>query len=78
MFDPTLHDSYHAETGAPGAIEGAAGSLYVEVPLVVYGRLATGGEFHQSGRVVLRRVDNVPGAPPEQLHWRISAIDLKG
>ena len=78
VFDPTPYDTYHAQTGAPGAIEGAAGSLYVEVPVVIYGRLATGKELHQSGRVILRRVNNVPGAKPEQLRWRIASIDLKG
>lgn len=78
VFDPTPYDTYHADTGAPGAIEGAAGLLYVEVPVVIYGRLATGKELHQSGRVVLRRVNNVPGATPEQLRWRIASIDLKG
>ena len=26
------YDSYHANIGAPGRIEGAAGSLYVAVP----------------------------------------------
>ena len=77
VFDPTPYDTYRAEIGAPGPIEGAAGSLYVEIPVVIYGRLANGKEFHQSGRAILRRVNDVPGATAEQLRWRISWIDLK-
>jgi membrane-bound inhibitor of C-type lysozyme len=77
LFDATPYDTYHAEIGAPGPIEGAAGSLYVEVPVVVYGRLASGKEFRQSGRAILRRVNNVPGATEEQLRWRIAWFDLK-
>jgi membrane-bound inhibitor of C-type lysozyme len=76
-FDPTPYDTYHAEIGAPGPIEGAAGSLYVEIPVVVYGRLANGKEFHQSGRAILRRVNDVPGSTAEQRRWRIAWFDLK-
>ena len=77
LFDPTPYDTYHSEIGAPGPIEGAAGSFYVEVPVVIYGRLANGKEFHQSGRAILRRANNVPGASQEQLRWRIAWFDLK-
>jgi len=62
--------------GAPGRIEGAAGSLFVEVPVVLYGRYATGGEYHASGKAVLRRVNDVPGATAEQLKWRIERIEV--
>lgn len=69
--------SLHAQTGGPGPIEGAAGSLFVEVPVVLYGRFATGGEYHASGKATLRRVNNVPGATAEQLKWRIEKIEVK-
>lgn len=77
VFDLAPYASYHAQVGAPGAIEGAAGSLYVSVPVVIYGRLATGGPLHQSGAAVLRRVNDVPGATPEQRRWRIERFELK-
>jgi membrane-bound inhibitor of C-type lysozyme len=76
-FDASRYAQYHAQVGAPGAIEGAAGSLYVEVPVVIYGRLKSGAELHQSGKAVLRRVNDVPGSTPEQRRWRIERIDLK-
>jgi membrane-bound inhibitor of C-type lysozyme len=69
--------SLHAQTGGPGPIEGAAGSLFVEVPVVLYGRFVTGGEYHASGKATLRRVNNVPGATAEQLRWRIEKIEVK-
>jgi membrane-bound inhibitor of C-type lysozyme len=75
--DLSPYASYHAQVGGPGAIEGAAGSLYVEVPVVIYGRQKSGAELHQSGKAVLRRVNDVPGSTPEQRRWRIERIELK-
>lgn len=62
---------YHARIGAPGRIEGAAGSAFVEVPVQVYGRLASGAEFNMLGPVRLRRCNDVPGCTDEQRKWRI-------
>jgi len=76
--DLTPYASYHAQVGGPGPIEGAAGSLFVEVPVVLYGRLKTGGEFHRSGKAVLRRINNVPGSTAEQRKWRIERLELTG
>lgn len=71
------YESYNAQIGAPGEIEGAAGSLYVEVPVVIYGKLKTGGPVHMKGEVRLRRVNDVPGATPAQLNWHIAETALK-
>lgn len=67
---------YHANIGAPGEIEGAAGSLYVEVPVLVYGRGRDGAEFSQRGTATLRRVNGVPGSTPAQRRWHIARIEL--
>jgi membrane-bound inhibitor of C-type lysozyme len=67
---------YHAEIGAPSAIEGAAGSRYVTVPVRAYGNLKAGGPFDMRGSVTLRRAV-VDGATPEQRRWHISGSDLK-
>ena len=69
---------YHAQIGAPGELDGAAGSVFVDVPVVIYGRLKSGAEVHQSGSATLRRVNDVPGSTPEQRSWRIQQIELKG
>ena len=66
-----------AQVGRPGRIEGAAGSLYVEVPIVVYGRLVSGASYSKSGKAVLKRVNDVPGSTAEQRSWRIDRIVLK-
>src|SRR3546814_6508705 len=71
------YQEYHANIGAPGRIEGAAGSLYVEVPVQVYGRLNTGEEFNMLGSVQLRRVNDVPGSTPEPRQWHIAVSNVK-
>lgn len=71
------YESYNANIGAPGQIEGAAGSLYVSVPVVIYGRRKTGEEVHQLGEATLRRVNDVPGSTAEQRAWHLFKIDLK-
>ena len=68
---------YHAQIGAPGSLEGAAGSIYVDVPVQVYGRLSSGERFERRGTVTLRRVNDVPGSTLEQRRWHISRIELE-
>jgi len=68
---------YHARVGAPGEIEGAAGSLYVEVPVQVYGRLGDGRPFNMLGPMTLRRVNDVPGSTPEQRRWHIAESGIR-
>ena len=51
----------HLQVGKPGDMEGAAGSIYMTVPVVLYGRLSSGGQFSRSGTATLRRVNDVPG-----------------
>ena len=68
---------YSAQVGAPGETEGAAGSIFITVPVQIYGRLSTGAPFHLRGDATLRRVNDVPGATPAQLLWRIASLDAK-
>jgi len=71
------YSQYNAQVGGPGPIEGAAGSLHVTVPVVIYGRLKTGQEVHEKGQATLRRVNDAPGSTPAQRRWHISTIDTK-
>ena len=71
------YESYNANIGAPGPIEGAAGSLFVSVPVVIYGRRTSGEEVHELGEATLRRVNDVPGSTPEQRQWHLFRIDTK-
>ena len=70
------YKEYHANIGGPGAIEGAAGSRYVTVPVQIYARFKDGRPDYRTGKVVLRRTE-VDGATPEQRKWHIFSIDLK-
>lgn len=71
------YESYNALVGAPGRPEGAAGSVYVSVPVVIYGRLKTGAEVHEKGEALLRRVNDVPGSTAGQRRWRIAKIETR-
>jgi hypothetical protein len=74
------YDKYseiHSEVGAPGQMEGAAGSSYVEIPFRLYGKLKSGKLFNLVGPVTLRRVNDVPGSTDEQRRWHIYQSGLK-
>lgn len=65
----------HAHVGAPSDPEGAAGSLYVTVPVQVYGRLAVDGKpWYRLRQVTLRRVNDVPGSSAADRRWHIEDI----
>jgi len=70
-LDLTGYREVHANIGAPGNVEGGAGSLYVEIPVQLYGRLKDGKEFSSRGTMTLGRVNDVPGSTEEQRSWRI-------
>jgi hypothetical protein len=65
----------HLEIGNPGEPEGAAGSIYVTMPVIFYGDQLNGQPFRRSADVVLRRVNDVPGSTEEQRRWHIERID---
>lgn len=56
---------------AAGAQEGAAGSIYVSVPLTFF---ADNGK-QRDATVVLRRVNDVPGSTEAQRRWHIERLD---
>jgi hypothetical protein len=60
-----------------GTIEGAAGSLYYEAPVAAAGRTGDGEPVRLEGTVVLRRVNDVPGATAGQLRWHLESLDLQ-
>jgi hypothetical protein len=74
------YDKYaeiHSEVGAPGKMEGAAGSAYVNIPFRLYGKLKSGEPFNLVGPVTLRRVNDVPGSTEEQRRWHIFKSEMK-
>lgn len=57
-----------------GDLEGAAGSLYYEVPVWMTATTAK-GPVRREGMITLRRVNDVDGATPAQLRWHIGTLD---
>jgi hypothetical protein len=68
---------YDGHAGKPGLTDGAAGSIYIEIPAQVTGVLAKGGGFVLEGRITLKRVNDVDGSTVEQRRWHIQACGLK-
>ena len=68
----------HLEIGNLGEPEGAAGSIYVTMPVTFYGDSKDGQPFRRSADVILRRVNDVPGSTEAQRRWHIERIDWKG
>lgn len=60
--------------GAAGDQEGAAGSIYLSVPLEISGRV-NGDAVHRSATAIVRRVNDVPGSTEAQREWHIERID---
>ncbi|HKP34978.1 MAG TPA: hypothetical protein VJT70_09405 [Sphingomicrobium sp.] len=63
----------HLEIGDLGQPEGAAGSIYVNMPVVFYG-----GDKRNAADVILRRVNDVPGSTEAQRRWHIERIEWNG
>ena len=64
---------FRTNIAAPGRVEGAAGSLYVDISLQILSD--TGPSL--DGTAVLRRVNDVPGSTAEQRRWHIERITLQ-
>jgi hypothetical protein len=60
----------HLEIGDLSRPEGAAGSIYVTMPVVFYQ-----ADKRNPATVTLRRVNDVPGSTAEQRRWHIERIE---
>jgi hypothetical protein len=65
------------EIGEPGRVVGAAGSRFVEIPVVVRATTEDGVEQRYSGSYVLRRTV-VDGSTAEQRRWHLYSAHLTG
>lgn len=64
------------EIGRPGRVEGAAGSRYIQIPVVVLAETVDGEMQRFEGTYTLRR-SVVEGATAEQRGWRIYDAELR-
>ena len=59
-----------------GTMEGAAGSSYYTSQATITAQDKDGRPIRYEGPIVLKRVNDVPGATPEQLRWHIDSVKL--
>lgn len=67
--------SVEVEIGKPGRIEPAAGSRYIEVPVVIRAELENGTKQRFEGTYTLRR-SVAAGATAEQRRWHLYSADV--
>src|SRR5437763_437635 len=61
----------HLETGDLGEPEGAAGSIYVTMPVAFTFTGGRGGPVRKKAEIILRRVNDVPRSTEAQRRWHI-------
>ena len=71
------YSEVHLQIGKPTDMEGAAGSIYITVPIVLYGT-SSGKSASRRGDAILRRVNDVPGSTQAQRRWHIERVEWKG
>lgn len=64
------------DIGAPGAVEGAAGARFIQIPVSLRAQQTDGSSRRFEGHYVLRRA-MVDGASDVQRQWRIASADLR-
>lgn len=62
--------------GEPGRVEGAAGSLYIEIPVTITAVTENGTQQQFRGSYVLRRVNSVPGSTLEEQQWHLYSAHI--
>ena len=79
QFDRELRPSsaVHLEIGDLGEPEGAAGSVYVTMPVVITTTGKHSGSLRKNAQVTLRRVNDVPGSTEADRRWHIERIEWK-
>lgn len=72
-------DTRHASvtTGKPGRPEGAAGSIYIRVPVTVRATLKNGTAQRFAGSYTLRRVNDIDGSTAQERQWHLESASLR-
>jgi len=70
----SAYQDLRVQVGAAGDQDGAAGSIYLSVPLRISGT-QNGKSQSSSATAIVRRVNDVPGSTEAQRRWHIERID---
>lgn len=78
LFESSMlaYQSFDGETQGDARVEGAAGTLYAEVPVQMTGA-RRGEPFTNVGLMKLQRCNDVPGCSVEDRRWRLRSIDIE-
>ncbi len=68
--------SVAVEVGKPGRLDAAAGSVYIEIPVIVTAVTTNGTPQRFHGSYILRRVNDVPGSTLEQQRWHLHSANI--
>ena len=73
-----IYSDYHANVGAPGAVDAGMSQRWVTVPVQVYGRLKKGGTpIYMLGTVTLHRIAPGVGDDKTDETWHLKSADIK-
>ncbi|MFB2895867.1 hypothetical protein ACE1CI_23405 [Aerosakkonemataceae cyanobacterium BLCC-F50] len=68
--------SVKVNIGQPGSINGAAGSLYIEIPVNITATTVNRTTQRFAGNYTLKRINDVPGSTPEQRRWHLYSAKI--
>lgn len=68
------YSSLEATVGEAGDQEGAAGSVYLSVPITIRGQL-NDRQVRRPATIIFRRANDIPGSTEAERHWHIERID---
>lgn len=67
--------SYFGEIGTPGNVDAGAGQRWVEVPVIIIGKIKDGSDFRLEGPVILHHVAReIDGASEADKNWHIRDV----
>ena len=68
--------SVKVNIGQPGSINGAVGSLYIEIPVTITATTVNRKTQRFTGSYTLKRINDVPGSTPEQRKWHLYSAKI--
>lgn len=72
--DFSRYSNLQVAVGAPAQQEGAAGSVYISVPLTVSGSIQ-GERTSRTATAIVRRINDVPGSTQAERQWHIERLE---